>query len=103
MGWKESNGRRYYYRSTNTEGTISTQYCGSGMAAEAAAMGDNQRRLHRQSQYAEDLQYISHVSEGHSVALDAQWWIERLVRADACLSGFLRHNRGSEWRRRHGS
>ncbi|MBT4692241.1 MAG: hypothetical protein HOB73_02740 [Planctomycetaceae bacterium] len=98
MAWQEINGHRYYYRSTNTDGIITTEYFGRGTDAELAALADTSANNKRLQLDQEDQRYIDQLSEDLHTHNRVQWWIERLARADGLLAGFIRHNRGSEWR-----
>ncbi len=49
-------------------------------------------------QVHDDQTYITQLSNDLEQYTNLQWWINRLARADGLLAGFIRHNRGSEWR-----
>ena len=98
MGWQEINGHRYYYRSTNTDGIITTEYFGRGAEAALASHVDAFKTNKKLQQDHDDQRYIDQLSEDLHTHNRVQWWIERLARADGLLAGFIRHNRGSEWR-----
>ena len=98
MGWQEINGHRYYYRSTNTDGIITTEYFGRGAEAALASHVDAFKTSKKLQQVHDDQTYITQLSNDLEQYTNLQWWINRLARADGLLAGFIRHNRGSEWR-----
>jgi hypothetical protein len=98
MGWQEINGCRYFYRSTNTDGIITTEHFGRGVEAALASHVDVSKYGKKLQQDHDDQRYISQFSNDLEEYNKLQWWINYLARADGLLAGFIRHNCGSEWR-----
>ena len=99
MGWKQINGRSYYYRSVREGGRVRSEYVGAGETASLIAQLDaidrDERAVERQEWMAERDQADAEDREF------AEWFDEIEAVADAAMfaAGYHKHHRG-EWRRR---
>lgn len=99
MGWKQINGRSYYYRSVREAGRTRTEYVGTGEVAGLIAQLDLGLRAGRAIERAEREAERERIeSEDREVA---EWFdrVESVARVAMLTAGFHRHHRG-EWRRR---
>jgi len=101
MGWEERNGSWYYYRKKRINGTVQSEYVGSGPFAEALSRLDQieqekrREKAYRRKLKREEMQEeIRMVEEARRVA--------RQVR-DAALLASGYHNHKGTWRKRHGN
>ena len=99
MGWKQINGRSYYYRSIREGGRVRSEYVGAGEAASLVALlvasDRDQKKTERQDWKAERDQADAEDREL------AEWCdgVEAVAEAVMILAGYHRHHRG-EWRKR---
>src|SRR5512135_2036632 len=98
MGWKQINGRKYYYKSERVGGRIKSTYYGSGELASLVAILDaearEEREAKRRRQRAERKR-----AEAEERAV-AEWFDEVQAVADAAMvaAGFHKHR--GQWRRK---
>jgi hypothetical protein len=99
MGWKQINGRFYYYRSTREGDRVRSEYVGgsetASLFAQIVASEKAEREAERQQWEAERQQADA---EDREVA---DWFesIEALADAVIVAAEYHRHHRG-EWRKR---
>lgn len=99
MGWKNINGRWYYYRSRREAGRVVSEYLGAaergGLFASLDTTDRTRRFLIRASEREE-----RELAEREEREL-AEWFgrVEAVADAAIIAAGFHRHKRG-EWRRR---
>jgi hypothetical protein len=99
MAWVSINGTEYYYRSHWVDGTVKTQYYGKGLVANSVASAHERLADALSKQVEVDREYIADVTNQLASVTNSCDWNNSLVRATAISQGFVRHERGSEWRR----
>jgi hypothetical protein len=98
MGWKQINGRQYYYKSERVEGQVKSTYYGAGevasLVARLASIEREQREVKRSDERAERER-----AEAEERAV-AEWFDAIQAVADAAMfaAGFHKHK--GQWRRR---
>jgi hypothetical protein len=98
MGWKQINGRRYYYKSERDGGRVKSTYFGAGESGELISLllleDRAEREADRDQRRAEREEY-----EAEEKAV-ADWFDGVQAVADAAMiaAGFHKHK--DQWRRK---
>ena len=100
MAWVTINKREYYYRSAWENGSVKTSYFGNTPSAKLTAVVFETLDKFKQKQKEIDELYIAKLSAVFSSTGESTNWISSLTHADALVTGFIRHERGSAWRRK---
>ena len=99
MGWKQINGRLYYYRTVRDGGRVRSKYLGSAESGALFAQLDSLDREEREVKRAEERAERERAeAEDRAVA---EWFdqVEVLAQAALVAAGYHQHKRG-EWRKR---
>ena len=98
MGWKQINGRSYYYRSVRDGGRVGTEYVGTGEAASLIAQLDS---IERERRKLERVDFQNERDRAEAEDREIEVWfdgIEAVADAAMLAADFHRHKR--QWRRR---
>jgi hypothetical protein len=98
MGWKQINGRQYYYKSERVGGRVQSTYYGSGELASLVATLDTEAREEREAE-RRDRRAEREQADAEERAV-AEWFDEVQAVADAAMiaAGFHKHR--GQWRRK---
>jgi hypothetical protein len=99
MGWKQINGRSYYYRSVREGSRVRSEYFGTGEVASLVSQIDMINRYDRET---ERRAWKGEKGQADAEDRELSDWFDGIAAvADAAMiaAGFHKHHRG-EWRRR---
>jgi hypothetical protein len=98
MGWKQINGREYYYKSERIGGRVKSTYYGAGEVASLVAQHDTIERGRREAE-RRDRRAEREQADAEERAV-AEWFDEVQAVADAAMivAGFHKHR--GQWRRK---
>jgi hypothetical protein len=98
MGWKNINGRRYYYKSKRVGNRIESRYFGAGESGSLVARIDELERLEEAAErWAEREQREQAIEEERAIA---GWFDDVQAVADAAMAEAGFHKHRGQWRRR---
>jgi hypothetical protein len=98
MGWKQINGREYYYRCEREGGRVTTTYVGAGDLGRLSEILDAELRAEREAEReAARAEREEAAAEERAVA---EWFDGVQAVADAAMvaAGFHKHK--GQWRKR---
>ena len=98
MGWKQINGREYYYKSERVGGRVKSTYYGAGEVASLVAQLDTIERGRREAE-RRDRRAEREQADAEERAV-AEWFDEVQAVANAAMiaAGFHKHR--GQWRRK---
>lgn len=98
MGWEDRDGRQYYYRKRRQGKQVVSEYVGSGLVGDLAAISDHEEKFKTDVQSAQ-----LHVQKAEFASLageirQAEEYTKAFTRAVLLLAGY--HAPRRQWRKR---
>lgn len=99
MAWETRRGKQYYYRSHRLEsGRVRKEYCGTGLAAMAAAKADEDAREARQQERDTIRQIEAEMRPVKDLMNSLEEGVRLLMAGTLLAAGY--HNHRGHWRKR---
>jgi hypothetical protein len=98
MGWKTTNGRRYYYKSERDGGRVATRYIGAGESGLLISLLDAEDRDERDAKRKE--RQAEREEWGAEEKAVSEWFDSVQVTADAAMFAAAFHQHKGQWRRK---
>ncbi|GAA4470462.1 hypothetical protein GCM10023189_59100 [Nibrella saemangeumensis] len=98
MGLEIRNGRPYYYRKVRRDGKVTSEYAGSGIVAEYAALMDEADRPDKEQQRESSRQQREADRKADQELLSLEQSLNELFTAVALANGY--HKVKRQWRKK---
>jgi hypothetical protein len=98
MGWKQINGRRYFYKSEREGGRVKTTYFGAGESGRVMALLIASERAEREAERRERRAEREEADAEEKAISD--WFDGVQAMADAAMLAAGSHRHKGQWRRR---